>query len=97
MTDHGRLLSIKEIMVSLLDSEDFLDTKFLGLFQLKDFCTNNVTRAEKARDNIYGLNFESHEIVPAIELRQANMVFPNCLLIKEGGLVIEKEILETIK
>ena len=68
-----------------------------GLFQLKDFCTNNVTRAEKARDNIYGLNFESHEIVPAIELRQANMVFPTCLLIKEGGLVIEKEILETIK
>lgn len=84
-------------MVSLLDSEDFLDTKFLSLFQLKDFCSNNVTREEKARNNIYGLNFESHEIVPAIELRQANMIFPTCLLVKEGGLVIEKEILETIK
>ena len=57
MTEHGRLLSIKEIMVSLLDSEDFLDTTFLGLFQLKDFCTNNFTRAEKAKDNIYSLNF----------------------------------------
>lgn len=32
MTEHGRLLSIKEMLVSLLDSEDFLDTKYLSLF-----------------------------------------------------------------
>lgn len=37
MKEHGRLLSIKKNLVSMLDENDNLDPQTLGLFQLKDF------------------------------------------------------------
>ena len=37
MKEHGRLLTLKEKLVNLVDPQDKLDIKALSLFQLKDF------------------------------------------------------------
>jgi len=38
MRAYGRLLLLKETLISLIDQSHKLDIKTLALFQLKDFC-----------------------------------------------------------
>ena len=38
LQEHGRLLLLKEKLVAMVDPNDKLDIKTMGLFQLKDFC-----------------------------------------------------------
>lgn len=38
MTEHGRLLTLKEQLISLVDASEDISVKTLGMFQIKDFC-----------------------------------------------------------
>ena len=47
MEEHGRLMAYKEPLISLLDAQDPLTIKTLGLFQLKDFYAIDEDIAQK--------------------------------------------------
>ena len=52
MREHGRLLVLKEKLISMVDPNSELDIKTLGLFQLKDFCQTDMDTAATDASNI---------------------------------------------
>jgi hypothetical protein len=51
MHEHGRLLLLKQKLVSLCDPNDKLEMKTLSMFQLKDF-----TRADNVKEEALSKN-----------------------------------------
>ena len=52
MKEHGRLLLLKQKLVSLVDAEQKLDVKTLGMFQLKDFCHGEIEDPFRSFDKL---------------------------------------------
>lgn len=78
MKEHGRLIALKERLVSLLGPEDKMDTKTLSLFQLNDFNCKDLDATATFGQQVDSINISSNDAVKAMDLRQRSMLFPNC-------------------
>lgn len=85
MREHGRLLALKEKLVSIVDEQDPLSINTLSLFQLKDLRCPNID--PKCMDDV-----TTDQVIKGIDVRQQDMVFQDALLIKSGGSTVEKHI-----
>ena len=69
LMEHGRLLLLKEKLVSMIDPVDKLDIKTLGLFQLKDFSRGDAQRELAISQNIKDVHLTSQDAITAMDYR----------------------------
>ena len=80
--------------MDLIDSEDSLHSKYLTLFQLKDFVGSD---ARKNNECVMGITSRSYSITvdlvnEAMNRRYKHMFFKDAKLYQCGGASVEKEI-----
>jgi hypothetical protein len=66
LQEHGRLLVLKEKLVSMVDPNDKLDIKTLGLFQLKAFCHSDSEKQSKLIQDLGSVELNSKDAITAM-------------------------------
>jgi hypothetical protein len=70
LQEHGRLLLLKQKLVSMVDVNDKLDIKTLGMFQLKDFCRSDEVKEQALCSNLDVAQLTSKDAIDAMDYRQ---------------------------
>lgn len=86
MNEHGRLLLLKEKLLSLVEGD--VDLKTRCMFQLKDFLYAKTVSQVSTDD----LNLSTAAIFDAIDRKTDDFTFPKSKLLAEGGAEIDDEL-----
>ena len=90
---HGHLIALKQLLVKyLIDDEHKLNYNELALFQLKDFCWNDINRYDVFMQDPRSIEITIEEAVKAMDYRQSQMVFPYAQYMYAGRDNIDRYI-----
>ena len=87
----GRLIELKQNLISLLSDEDKTDLKLLAMFHLRDFIVDDM-QSSKIKDNVNSLNVTQQDVDQVMAKRFTQMIFPMGKLIEIGNAEIDQYI-----
>jgi hypothetical protein len=83
MKEHGRLLLLKEKLMSYVPQSEKYNLKRLAQFQLKDFTRGN-TEIESGLGSGEEISISSESAIDAMDYRQQVLCFPKAKLMQHG-------------